>query len=64
MSSPGGACRDPAGRATSWAATSSAPSAAITRSRTPGSPIAALYEVRMTRLSPVGLVVSWPEAMT
>jgi hypothetical protein len=26
--------------------------------------VAALYEVRMTRLSPVGLVVSWPESMT
>ncbi|MBN2195022.1 MAG: DISARM system SNF2-like helicase DrmD [Polyangiaceae bacterium] len=26
--------------------------------------IAALYEVRMTRLTPVGLVVAWPEAMT
>ncbi|HEX7403377.1 MAG TPA: hypothetical protein VF287_05145, partial [Usitatibacter sp.] len=26
--------------------------------------IEALYEVRMTRLSPVGLCVSWPEAMT
>jgi Helicase conserved C-terminal domain/SNF2-related domain len=26
--------------------------------------IEALYDVRMTRLSPVGLVVSWPEAMT
>ena len=26
--------------------------------------VAALYDVRMTRLSPVGLVVSWPEAMT
>lgn len=26
--------------------------------------IEALYEVRMTRLSPVGLVVIWPEAMT
>ena len=26
--------------------------------------IAELYEVRMTRLTPVGLVVSWPEAMT
>ncbi len=26
--------------------------------------IAALYDVRMTRLSPVGLAVSWPEAMT
>jgi hypothetical protein len=26
--------------------------------------IESLYEVRMTRLSPVGLVVSWPEAMT
>jgi hypothetical protein len=26
--------------------------------------IEALYEVRMTRLSPVGLMVSWPEAMT
>lgn len=26
--------------------------------------VAALYDVRMTRLSPVGLVVSWPEALT
>jgi len=26
--------------------------------------VAALYEVRMTRLSPVGLVVSWPESLT
>jgi hypothetical protein len=26
--------------------------------------IAALYDVRMTRLTPVGLVVTWPEAMT
>jgi phage/plasmid-associated DNA primase len=26
--------------------------------------IEALYDVRMTRLSPVGLAVSWPEAMT
>ena len=26
--------------------------------------VAALYDVRMTRLSPVGLVVSWPESMT
>ncbi len=26
--------------------------------------IESLYEVRMTRLSPVGLIVSWPEAMT
>jgi hypothetical protein len=26
--------------------------------------IEALYEVRMTRLSPVGLMVSWPEGMT
>ncbi len=26
--------------------------------------IAELYEVRMTRLTPVGLVVAWPEAMT
>ena len=26
--------------------------------------IAALYDVRMTRLSPIGLVVSWPEALT
>ncbi len=25
--------------------------------------VAALYDVRMTRLSPVGLVVSWPEAL-
>jgi hypothetical protein len=26
--------------------------------------IEALYEVRMSRLTPVGLVVAWPEAMT
>ena len=26
--------------------------------------IAELYEVRMTRLTPVGLVVSWPEMLT
>lgn len=26
--------------------------------------IAALYEVQMTRLSPVGLVIAWPESMT
>jgi hypothetical protein len=26
--------------------------------------IEALYEVKMTRLSPVGLIVTWPEAMT
>ncbi len=26
--------------------------------------IEALYEVRMTRLAPVGLAVSWPESMT
>ncbi len=26
--------------------------------------VAALYDVRMTRLTPVGLVVAWPEGMT
>ena len=37
---------------------------AATEIETEPAAIEALYEVRMTRLTPVGLVVAWPESMT
>jgi hypothetical protein len=39
-------------------------STAASEMETEPAAIEALYEVRMTRLTPVGLVVAWPEAMT